>query len=234
MKYQFSIIIPVLDEVYIINQMIAHLYNLHLKHTFEIIVVDGDPRGGTINSISLAEVKKIIAPKGRGVQLNRGAGAAKGDILIFLHADSRLNSDALNKIYSAFKQKNTAAGAFSLQIRSPKRVFRIIEMGVSLRGRLTKFPYGDQAIFMKKQLFFRLGGLKDIPLMEDVELIRRIKKTGGKIAILPTKVQTSARRWEKEGVLYCTLRNYALILLYLLGVSPDRLAKFYNSNRPPL
>ena len=212
--------------------MIAHLYNLKFNQTFEIIVVDGDPAGSTINSISIVDVKKMTAPQGRGVQMNTGAGAAKGDILLFLHADCRLKSDSINKICSAFKQKNVAAGAFSLQILSPKKTFRIIEKGVSFRSRLTKIPYGDQAIFMKKQLFFRQGGFKEIPLMEDVEFMRRIKKTGGKITILPAKVQTSARRWEKEGALYCTLKNYTLILLYLLGVSPDRLAKFYNSNPP--
>ena len=233
MKVQISVIIPVLNENHIINQTIMHLDSLNRNAIAEIIVVDGNPLGSTINGISKGSVKKITAPSGRGVQMNTGAISAQGDHLLFLHADVRLPIDAFEKIAATLVQKHVAAGAFSLGISSPRKAFRIIERGVAFRGRLTQIPYGDQAIFMNKKLFFQLGGFKEILLLEDVELMRRIKKKGGKIIILPAKVQASARRWEKEGILYCTLRNHTLILLYLLGVSPARLAKLYRSGAPP-
>jgi GT2 family glycosyltransferase len=99
---------------------------------------------------------------------------------------------------------------------------------VSLRSRLTRIPYGDQTIFIKKTVYQELGGFRDIPLMEDVDLMRRLKRAGGRIVILPQKAVTSPRRWQKEGIVYCTLRNWFLIVLYLFGVPPQRLARFYR------
>ena len=234
MKYQISVIIPVLNEEHIINQTIAQLAHLNRHDTAEIIVVDGDPLGSTINRILDPGVTKITAPAGRAVQMNAGARSARGDHLLFLHADVRLPMDAFEKIEAVLARRHVAAGAFALGISSRRKAFRIIEWGVAVRGRLTQIPYGDQAIFTSKQLFFQLGGFKEILLLEDVELMRRIKKKGRRIAILPAKVAASPRRWEKEGLLYCTLRNWALILLYRLGVSPERLAKFYRARRPSL
>lgn len=228
MKYQLSIIIPVLNETYIINRLLKHLYKLHFNSTFEIIIVDGDRNGNTINSIMGPDVKKVISTRGRGAQMNRGASVARGDIFLFLHADSILAENALDQILATCKRENVIVGAFSLGIDSGKIIYRLIEAAVSLRSRFTKIPYGDQAIFLKKEIFFQLGGFKDIPLMEDVEFMQRVKKTEGIISILPAKVRTSARRWEKEGAVVCTLRNWMLITLYLLGVSPERLAKFYR------
>lgn len=231
MKNQISVIIPVLNEEHIINQTIAHLAHLKRRETAEIIVVDGDPLGTTINRILNPGVTKITAPAGRAVQMNAGARAARGDRLLFLHADVRLPMDAFEKIEAALGRRHAAAGAFALGISSRRKAFRIIEWGVAIRSRLTRIPYGDQAIFTSRELFFQLGGFKEIWLLEDVELMRRIKKKVGRITILPAKVAASPRRWEKEGLLYCTLRNLALILLYLLGVSPERLARFYRTRR---
>jgi hypothetical protein len=98
---------------------------------------------------------------------------------------------------------------------------------VYIRTRITGIPYGDQAIFIKKDFFAGMNGYQEIPIMEDVELMRRIKKSGYKICIIPQRVSTSPRRWEKEGIIYCTLRNWALISLYLSGFKPEKLAKFY-------
>jgi hypothetical protein len=119
-------------------------------------------------------------------------------------------------------------GAFDLEIKSKKRIFRLIERAASIRSRLTRIPYGDQAIFLKKSFFDQIGGFKDIPIMEDVELMQRVKKAGQKIKFIPRKVWTAARRWEKEGIVYCTLRNWILISLYMFGVSPEKLNKFYS------
>lgn len=229
MAHQISIIIPVLNEALTINRTLKHLSGLHAGSEFETIVADGDPGGSTIRHISGSKIKSVITPRNRAIQMNRGALAADGKILLFLHADTRLAPDAPAKIIAAMKGENVAGGAFSLGIDSARPVFRLIEKATSFRSRLTKIPYGDQAVFLSRKLFFRLGGFREIPLMEDVDLMRRIKKTGGKIVILPDKALTSARRWEKEGVLYCSARNRMLSTLYLLGVSPDRLVKYYRS-----
>ena len=228
MNCQLSIIIPVFNESQIINSTIHYLSELTFSGSPEIIVVDGNPLGSTINAITSSGIIKIIGRKGRGSQMNIGAAAASGDVLLFLHADTLLSNDALDQIIVAFQQHDIVGGAFDLEIKSKKRIFRLIERSASIRSRLTRIPYGDQAIFLNKRFFDQIGGFKDIPIMEDVELMQRVKKAGKKIKFIPRKVRTAARRWEKEGIVYCTLRNWTLIVLYLLGVSPEKLNKFYT------
>jgi rSAM/selenodomain-associated transferase 2 len=160
--------------------------------------------------------------------MNCGAAKSSGDILIFLHADTRLPMNSLHQIAAAMEDTTLIGGAFDLGIDSQRFAFRIIEKMASIRSRLTRIPYGDQAIFMRRNYFQSLGGFKDIPIMEDVELMQRIKRKRGKINILKDKVKTSPRRWENEGVIFCTLRNWFLITLYLLGVKPETLAKLYR------
>jgi hypothetical protein len=120
------------------------------------------------------------------------------------------------------------AGAFDLGIDTTRRIFRITEKYVFLRTRLTRIPFGDQAIFIRREYFEKIGGYKDIPLMEDVEIMRRIRKSGNRICIIPAKVRTSPRRWEKGGILMSTFRNWTLQMLYALGVSPEQLQKYYQ------
>lgn len=227
MKPSFSIIIPVLHESSIINQTIEHIRRIGAGFEFEIIVVDGDKEGGTINSIKNNDVVKIVSPKGRGIQMNKGAFTAKGEILLFLHIDTELPEGAFARISSVIDDVEYAGGAFDLGIESGRWIFRLIEKLVFVRTRATRVPYGDQAIFIRRECFETLKGFKDIPIMEDVEFMQRLKKSGYKISIIPRKVKTSSRRWEREGVLYCTMRNWALISLYSLGVKPEKLVKFY-------
>lgn len=229
--HSFSIIIPVLNESSIINQTIEHIYHIGSEFDREIIVVDGDMDGRTIKSIKREEVIKTVSRKGRGMQMNKGASVARGDILLFLHTDTELPEDAFRTISSALDKKEYVGGAFDLGIKSDRFVFRIIEKAVYIRTRLTGIPYGDQAIYIKKDFFKKINGFKEIPLMEDVELIRRIKKSGYEMHLIPQKVQTSPRRWEEEGVIYCTLRNWVLITLYSFGVQPAKLVKFYYRDR---
>ena len=228
MKNQISIIIPVFNESRIINSTIEHLYTLDSSDTVEIIVVDGSPHGETINTVTNADVKKVLGEKSRGPQMNQGAALANGDVVLFLHADTLLSHDALDQIFTATKQHDIVGGAFDLGIQSEKNIFRLIAKVASIRSRLTRIPYGDQAIFLKKQFFDHIGGFKDIPIMEDVELMQRVKKTGKKIKFISRRVQTDSRRWEKEGIVYCTLRNWSIRTLYLLGVPPEKLKKFYS------
>jgi len=228
MSVQYSFIIPVYRENQQINPLLDHLQRLPDSTNAEIIVVDGDPSESTLTEISKPGIRKITSRNGRGNQLNAGAYRASGDALIFLHADTRLPQNALAKIAEILKDEKIIGGAFDLGIDSSRFAFRVIEKIASLRSRLTRIPYGDQAIFIRRNYFQALGGFKDIPIMEDVELMRRIKWRRGKIMILKDKVKTSPRRWEAEGVVFCTLRNWFLITLYLLGFRPETLARFYR------
>jgi|SRR5208283_3037248 len=230
MRHSFSVIMPVLNEPSLINSAIEHVFLIGSNADLELIVVDGDAEGSTIHKIKDRGVRKLISAKGRGTQMNHGASVARGDILLFLHTDTELPEDAFNTISSLMTNDTHIGGAFDLGIRSAKVIFRLIEKMVYIRTRLTRIPYGDQGIFIKKNFFQKIDGYREIPLMEDVELMKRIKGSGYKIQIIPQQIKTSPRRWEEEGVIYCTLRNWMLISLYLLGVKPQRLAKLYDRN----
>jgi len=225
---KFSFIIPVWNEEAIISRTIEHVRDLRASGGAEIIVVDGDPAGRTIKVARHMGVKTAISEKGRGIQMNLGASLAEGEILIFLHADTLLPPDALELIETAMADGSCIAGAFDLAIDSERPAFRLIEKAASFRSRMTRIPYGDQTIFIRKRDFRDLGGFRDIPIMEDVEIMRRIKKRMGKICIIERAVMTSPRRWEKEGIVYTTLRNWLLIALYFCGVKPEKLIRFYR------
>lgn len=226
-----SIIVPVLNEPSQINAAVEHLKARDFNGVREIIVVDGDPDGGTIKAVQDSDVICLTGARGRGRQMNAGARAGRGDILLFLHVDTRLPPGALTSICRTLENLKYVAGAFDLSIDSSSLVLKYIAAQASFRSRLSRIPYGDQAIFIRKSYFERIGGFRDIPLMEDVDLMRRIKKDGGQIQILRDKVTTSARRWQSEGVLYTTLRNQVVLMLYYLGVSPHRLARLYKFGR---
>jgi rSAM/selenodomain-associated transferase 2 len=224
----FSIIVPVLNEAERINEAVDHIRDQQVDEGVEIIVVDGDRAGSTIKAVTDDEVVKLTAARGRGCQMNRGAAFAKGDVLLFLHVDTRLPPNALALILSALHEKRIVAGAFDLGFNTTRKIFTVTEKYVSVRTRLTRVPFGDQAIFIRRDYFEKIGEYAEIPLMEDVELMKRIRKRGDKIAIIPEKVKTLPRRYEQEGILYCTLRNWVLQLFYALGVAPERLAKWYQ------
>lgn len=223
-----SVIIPVCCEQAVINRTIENIRRQRGGDAAQVIVVDGQAEGETLATIRDTAVQKVLSRKGRGSQLKRGAAIAAGDVLLFLHADTVLPLSAFERISAAMRDESCVGGAFDLHIDSPKMGFRIIETFANLRSRLTKIPYGDQAIFIRAPYFGTLGGFKEIPIMEDVDLMRRIKRRGGKIVIFREPVMTSVRRWEKEGLICGTLRNWFLIILYLCGIEPERLARFYR------
>jgi rSAM/selenodomain-associated transferase 2 len=224
-----SIIIPVWGEADSISDNIRHLRELDADGTAEIIVVDGDPEGRTISMITAEGVRTMVAEKGRARQMNRGAAIATGDVLLFLHADTLLPLNAFALIRGAMNDNRFVGGAFDLGFNTKRTIFRVTELYVFLRTRLTKIPFGDQAIFIRRDYFERIGGYRDIPIMEEVELMKRIRKRADAICIIPAKVRTSVRRYEREGVLFCTLRNWLLQVSYALGISPERLVKWYKS-----
>jgi rSAM/selenodomain-associated transferase 2 len=223
-----SVIIPVLNEAECIGGLITHLRSREDGSEVEIIVVDCDPAGSTIQAVQNPGIITAKCEQGRAIQMNRGAALATGDILLFLHADTFLPENAFMRIREALQDAEFVGGCFDLGIRSARQVFRITERYVALRTRITRIPFGDQAIFIRRNYFERIGGFAVIPIMEDVELMRRIRGRGDVICVIPEKVSTSARRWEKEGVLFTTMRNWMLQLLYVLGVPPERLARFYR------
>jgi rSAM/selenodomain-associated transferase 2 len=228
---KISFILPVLNEAVNINATLDHLKALEGSDQCEYIVVDGTPDGSTIKAVAGRDALRMTSPRGRARQMNAGAAAAKGEILIFLHADTRLPQNALDLIGRTMNRQDLIGGAFDLCIGSQRRMLKIIAQMASLRSRLTRIPYGDQAIFIRRDYFDRVGRYPEIPLMEDVELMRRIKKAGGRIGFIPEPVITSARRWEEEGILYGTLRNWLLVSAYLLGASPEKLVKYYRSGQ---
>ncbi len=222
-----SVILPVLHESAGINDMIARVRAQTNGERIEIIVVDGDPQGSTINAIADTAVIKITSERGRASQMNRGAALARGNILLFLHADTLLPSNVFSLIREAMNNRAYIAGAFDLGFATNRTIFRVTEKYVYFRTRLTRVPFGDQAIFIRREYFENIGRFKEIPIMEDVELMKRIRKSGGKVIIIPEKVLTSTRRYEREGVVYCTLRNWIIQIFHALGVPPERLAKWY-------
>jgi rSAM/selenodomain-associated transferase 2 len=223
-----SIIIPVLNEQEGLKGLIARIRCLDPAIPREVIVVDGDPRGSTIATLDGRDIIAVVSDKGRARQMNRGAALATGGVLLFLHADTDLPAQALQRIEAAMAGTTCAAGAFDLGIGSSRAVFRITECYVALRTRLTRVPFGDQAIFVRRNVFDELGGYQDIPVMEDVELMKRIRRSGHPIRIIPDRVMTSPRRWEQEGILFCTVRNWLLQAAYALGVPPRRLSRWYR------
>lgn len=225
-----SIIIPVYEEADRINRTIDDIKTSasQMLWATEIIVVDGDPEKRTLKVINDPDIIKIASQAGRGVQMNHGARAASADLLLFLHADTVLPANAVKTILHVCRDKCVAAGAFDLVIGASHPGFRIIEKGATLRSRITRIPFGDQAIFVKAECFWALGGYKPIALMEDVDIMLRLRKKGYQIRFISDPVVTSARRWKKEGMIYTTLRNWILQLLFYIGGSPEKLRAYYR------
>ncbi len=220
-----SVVIPALNEELHIARCIESLRTEGFSD--EIIIADGGSTDRT-KEIALrhANITVMDSPKGRGTQMNAGSADAAGDILLFLHADTTLEQGWAKELCAALNDQSVVGGAFSFRIENPSQKYRLVEAWVRLRCLIFRMPYGDQAIFIRKSVFQKLGGFKEIPLMEDVDLISRMKWFG-RIAVLEKKAVTSGRRWISKGLLRTTAINQLTMLLYLLGVSPERLARFY-------
>ncbi len=226
---EISIIIPVLHEGERIRQTLADLAQQLDPVSYEVIVVDGDALGSTISLLPAdPRLRSLVAPKGRARQMQAGAHQAQGKILLFLHADTQLPPQALQQIGVLLQDQRYVGGAFDLEIDSCRWILQVVARIASWRSRLTRIPYGDQGIFLRRETFWQVGGYAAIPLMEDVALMRALKRRGERIYIFRDRIRVSARRWETEGILYCTLRNWTLLILYFLGVSPHHLAAWYR------
>ena len=224
---KISIIIPVLNEARTINKVLASLQN---TSNIEVIVVDGGSQDETVEIAKSLAVKVLSSPPGRAIQMNTGAAVATGNILLFLHSDTILPAGFESMVTQALKKPETVGGAFELGIDAKIRGIRLVEKMVNWRSRFLSLPYGDQAIFVKADIFKELGGFPELPIMEDFVFIRHLRRMG-KIEILPAPVLTSGRRWQKLGLVKTTIINQIIIIGYYLGVSPAQLASFYRKKR---
>ncbi len=196
----------------------------------EIVVVDG---GSTDASVAIARPLcdiAIDAPRGRALQMNAGARASHGDALVFVHADTIVPSTFATDIASALSDPAVVGGRFDVVLDSTALPYRMIGAMISLRSRISRTGTGDQAIFVRRDVFDRLGGFPDLELCEDLDFSRRLKRAG-RIACLRTRVTTSARRWNRDGVVRTVIMMWLIRAMYLMGVPPARLKRMYSDTR---
>lgn len=221
---KLSIIIPVLNEELNLSRMDRHLQSIQ-QQVHEVIIVDG---GSVDNTLAIAHEltdSVIVSQPGRALQMNSGASLASGDVLLFLHADTLLPDNAA-RIVSNLSHRKNYWGRFDVRLSSSRFVFRLIEAMMNLRSCLTSIATGDQAIFIERGLFDRVGGFPEIALMEDIEISRRLKKISKPVCIRQ-KVISSSRRWESKGVVVTVLLMWKLRLYYFFGASPEKLKQLY-------
>lgn len=221
-----SVIIPALCEASAINAVVTNVREAAGGLPVEIIVADGDPDGSTLAAIADPEVVGIISSPGRGAQMNAGAEAASGDVLLFLHADTRLPGNGLRHVRKAMHEHQ--AGAFRVCYDTRSRWVRFLGEMSNLRARMERIPYGDQTHFFRAETFHSLGGYPEIPIMEDVEMFQKLAASGVRPVLLRERVTTSARRYEAEGVFARPFRNIGLRLRHRFGADPRSLAGSYR------
>jgi rSAM/selenodomain-associated transferase 2 len=222
-----SVIIPALNEE---KNIAATLQALTCLAPFEIIVVDGGSNDGTREICARFGVGSLSSDRGRARQMNLGARQASGDVLLFLHADTGLPASAFTDIATALGNPCYVGGRFDVELDGKHWILKIVGAMINYRSRLSKVGTGDQAIFVRREVFERLGGYPDIPMMEDIAFCRALKRIGD-VACLRSRVMTSARRWERDGVWRTILTMWVLKFLYFAGVPPARLKRFYADSR---
>jgi len=221
---KLSIVLPVLDEAEGIVEALTALAPLRARGA-EVVVADGGSSDATVALAGpLADVV-ITSPRGRGRQMNAGAAACHGNVLLFLHADTRLPPDADALIADGLARTGCTWGRFDVRVAGAHRLFPVIAVAMNLRSRITGIATGDQAIFATRPAF--APGFPDIPLMEDIAITKRLKRTGPPLC-LAGPVVTSGRRWEKHGVMNTILLMWWLRFAYFLGANPARLARSYG------
>lgn len=225
MRPRLSIVIPALDEAEGIVATLEALQPLRTRGV-ELLLADGGSRDGT-PALAAPWVDAVLgAPRGRAAQMNAGARQAHGDILWFLHADSLPPPDALSLIRAALAGQERGWGRFDVRLSGRRPSLRMVEFSMNLRSGLTGIATGDQGIFVRRDLFERIGGYPPIALMEDIALSRALKRYSRPVC-LRQRVLTSSRRWERDGIARTVLLMWRLRLAYFLGADPDRLARIY-------
>ena len=220
-----SIIVPVLDEARNLERLLPGLRDL--APDAEVVVVDGGSADDTESVLARwPRAHLASSPRGRAAQMNAGAASSAGDVLLFLHADTRLPAGFTEAIERALGDQRVVGGRFDVRFDNPAWPFRMIAALMNLRSRLSGIFTGDQAIFVRRTAFEALGGYAPIPLMEDIDFTRRLRRLG-RVACLRRRVTTSARKWERDGIARTIGLMWALRFLYFCGVSPARLHRWY-------
>lgn len=228
MSGRFAVIIPVLDEAACIEAACGRVLVRGSGYAPAIVVVDGDPGGSTLSALTRPGTLKLTAPTGRASQMNAGALACTAEILVFLHADTSLPPGAFDEM-DALVRGGAEAGFFCLEYDDPGLPLRLGARLASLRSRLFGVGFGDQAFFVRREVFEALGGFARLPVFEDLDLLVRLRRRGFTVTVSRLKVRTSARRFTREGVWRRILGNWLLQAGYALGVSPARLARWYGA-----
>lgn len=223
---KLSIVVPALNEAGQIAALLECLQPLRAQG-HEVLVVDGGSDDGTAETARPLCERVLVAARGRARQMNAGAQAACGDVLWFLHADTRVGAQAIGALMAALAQPCRRWGRFDVRLSGTHLLLRPVESLMNLRSRLTGIATGDQGIFVRRALFDRVGGFPDIPLMEDIALSGMLKRAARPVC-LRERLLSSSRRWERHGVLRTILLMWRLRFAYWLGVSPDRLAAQYR------
>jgi rSAM/selenodomain-associated transferase 2 len=221
---RLAIVVPTLDE----EEALRRNLPAALAAADEVVVSDGGSRDGTLEVARALGVPIVCGPAGRGGQLNRGAAATQAELLLFLHADTTLPPDAPRLVREAIAA-GAAAGAFRLRFDSDLARMRLGAWLINQRTRLTRLPLGDQAQFVTRRAFARLGGFHDWPILEDIDFMWRLR--GERLALIASPVTTSARRFLGRGVVRTVTTNWLIWLLFALGVPPRRLAVLYRKVR---
>lgn len=218
-----SIVVPVLNDAAALGSLLRDCRALF--GDVEVIVSDGGSDDEPDAVCRRHGARLVRGAPGRGPQLNRGAAAASGDVLWFVHADSTLHGDSLGAIRGALRRSGAAGGAFRFSLAAPHWYKPLLDLAVNLRSRLLAMPYGDQAFFVRREAFEAMGGFPNVAILEDADFFRRLKRHGGGI-LLPQPVGVSARQWEADGFLRATARNLFVLAAGRLGVPPERLARW--------
>lgn len=222
-----SVIIPTLNEAETIAETLLHL---RCGGSCEVIVVDGGSTDGTPELVRPQADLFLSAGRGRARQMNAGAQAATGEVLLFLHADTILPQGFPALLEHALQNPEVVGGRFDVRLDAEGWPFRMVETLMNVRSRVSRVATGDQAIFVRREVFLALGGYHEAELMEDLELSYRLKRQG-KIVCLRERVVTSARRWQRNGIARTIVLMWALRFLYFVGISPNHLKTFYADTR---
>ena len=223
---KLSVIVPALDEGERIAATLDALANLRALGV-EVIVVDGGSRDATVQRARLRADRVLTAPRGRALQMNAGAEKATGDVLLFLHADTRLPADAEHVVLNGLERSGRAWGRFDVTIAGRQALLAVVGRLMNIRSRATGIATGDQAIFVRRHAFAAAGGFPAIALMEDIALCKRLKRAGRPLC-LRERVVTSGRRWERHGVLATIVLMWRLRLAFFFGADPALLARRYG------
>ena len=222
-----SIIVPTLDEDRTIVRLLSDLAPLRAQG-HEVLLVDGGSRDDTREAAAALADRVISGPRGRARQMNAGAQSARGDILWFLHADTRVPAQALEAILHACGSGERTWGRFDVRLSGKHWLLRIVEHMMNLRSRLTGIATGDQGLFVTRAAFGAVSGFPDIPLMEDIAMSRSLRDHGRPACVRSPRLQTSSRRWEQNGIVSTILLMWRLRLAYAMGTPPGELAKRYH------